>query len=73
MALAGLPSEQAFAQKVSYSRKSATSMDMSRAGSVMRGAHVVVEQSSLVNETNLLTPKSMVYSTRLVKKNIGVA
>ena len=45
---------------------------MSRAGSVMLGARIVVEQRSLVNETHLLTPKSLlVYSSRLVKKNLG--
>ena len=40
------------------SGKSATNKDMSRAGSVMLGARIVVEQSSLLNETHLLTPKS---------------
>ena len=51
----GPPAEQTFGQKVCYSRKSATIMDMSRAGSVMLGARIVVEHSSLVNETHLLT------------------
>ena len=32
-----------------------------------------MEESSFVNETHLLTPKSLVYSSRLVKKNLGVA
>ena len=41
---------------------------MSRAGSVLLGARIVVEQSSLVYETHLLTPKSLVCSGRLVKK-----
>ena len=39
----------------------------------MLAARVVVEQSSLLNETHLLTPKSLVYSSRLVKKKIVVA
>ena len=34
----------------------------------MLGARIVVDQSSLVNETHLLTPKYLVYSNRLVKK-----
>ena len=51
--------------------KSATSIDMSRAGSVTLGARTVVEQSSFVNETYFLTPKSLVYNTRLVKKILG--
>ena len=42
-------------------------------GSVMVGARIVVEQSSLANETHLLTTKSLVCSSRLVKKNLGVA
>ena len=69
MALAGPPEEQIFVQKEYYSRKSATSIDMSRAGPVMLGARIVLEQSSLVNETHWLTPKYLVYSCRLVKKN----
>ena len=53
MALAGPPSEQTFGRNVSFSRESATSIeDMSRAGSVKLGARMVVEQSSLVNETH---------------------
>ena len=52
MALAGPPAEQTFGYKVSYSRKSATSIDISRAESVTLGARMVVEQSSLVNETH---------------------
>ena len=44
---------------------------MRRSGSVMLGARIVVEQNSLVNETHLLTPKSLVYSSRLVKKILG--
>ena len=64
---------QTFGQKVSYPGKSVTSRDMSRAGSVMLGARTVMEQSSLVNETHLLTPKSLMYSSRLVKKKLGVA
>ena len=45
---------------------------MSRAGSVMLGGRIVVEQSSLVNETHLLTPKSLVHNnSRLVKKILG--
>ena len=70
MALAGPRGEQTFGQKVSYSRKSAPSIDMSRTGFVMLGARNVVEQGSLVNETHLLTPKYLVYSSRLVKKKI---
>ena len=34
------------------------------------GARIVVEQSSLVNQTHLLKPKSLVYSSSLVKKKI---
>ena len=34
-------------------------------------ARFAVEQSSLVNKTHLLTPKSLVYSSRLVIKILG--
>ena len=37
----------------------------------MLGARSVVAQSSLVNETHLLAPKSLVYNSRLVKKVLG--
>ena len=38
----------------------------------MLGARIVVEQSSLVNETHVLTPQSsFVCSSRLVKKIVG--
>ena len=46
---------------------------MSRARSVMLGARIVVDRSSLLNETHLLTRTSPVYSSRLVKNNLGVA
>ena len=71
MALAGPPAEQRFGQKVSYSRKSATGIDMSRAGSVTLGARIGVEQSSPVSETHLLTPKSLVYIVVVLLKNLG--
>ena len=71
MALAGPPAEQSLGPKVAYSRKSATSIDMSRSGTVTLDARVVVEQSSVVNGTHLLTPKSLVYSIHLVKKILG--
>ena len=38
----------------------------------MLGARIVVEQSSLVNETHLLTPKCLVYSSRPDKKKLGL-
>ena len=66
MALAGPPAEQTFGLKVCYSRKSATSIGMSRAGSVMLGARIVVQQSSLVNETHLVKPKSLVCNSRFI-------
>ena len=57
MGLAGPPAEQTFGHEVSNSRKSATSIDMRRAGSVMLGACIALEQSSPVNETHLITPQ----------------
>ena len=37
----------------------------------MLAACIVVDQSSLANETYLLTPKSLAYSSRLVKQIWG--
>ena len=76
MALAGPPAEQTIVQKVSYSRKSATSLDMGRAVSVMLDARIRVEQSSLVNENIVVLLKTSlcrVWSRTSIQDQVGVA